>query len=191
MLHLTPNDVLAAYRHGVFPMADPDTGRIGWYLPDPRAIIPLDGFHTSRSLGRLMRKGGFAVTFDQDFEAVMRACAARPETWISEDFIEVYGELHRQGFAHSVEVWDGMTLAGGLYGVAIGAAFVAESMFYSRSNASKVALRALVTRLLASRFQLLDVQYRTPHLASLGAVSIRAAEYQRRLDRALVEHPIF
>ena len=176
----------AAYRHGVFPMADEGAGEVLWFRPDPRAIIPLDGFHVSRSLKRRLRLGGFEIRIDIDFEGVMRACGDRPEgTWISEEFIEVYGALHRAGKAHSVEAWRDGRLAGGCYGVSLGGAFMAESMFHRETDASKVALAGLVSRLRDRRFTLLDVQYVTPHLASLGAVEIPRREYERRLSEAL------
>lgn len=174
-----------AYRNGFFPMAD-DTGEIGWYQPDPRAILPLDGFHVSRSLRRTERKAGFRISFDENFEQVMRACGDRPEgTWMTEAFIEAYSELQRTGRAHSVEVWQGDLLAGGTYGVCLGAAFFAESKFHRVTDASKVALHALVERLRAGSFRLLEVQFLTPHLKSLGAVEISAREYERRLQDAL------
>lgn len=185
-LTFTPAGVELAYRRGIFPMYNHYTGGIDWYRPDPRAIFPLDGFHVSRSLARTIRQRVFTVTFDNDFEGVMRGCADRPEgTWISEDFIELYGELHRRGKAHSVEAWRDGRLAGGAYGVALGAAFMAESMFHYETDASKVALNALVERLRERGFELLDTQYLTPHLASLGAVEISHREYYDRLKRAL------
>lgn len=175
-----------AYRHGIFPMADERSGEVLWFRPDPRAIIPLGGFHVSRSLARTLRRGLFEIRLDTDFEGVMRACADRPEgTWISGRFIEVYGALHRAGKAHSVEAWREGRLVGGTYGVALGGAFMAESMFHLETDASKVALEALVSRLRERGFILLDVQYVTPHLESLGAVEITRREYKRRLDQAL------
>ena len=185
-LTLTPEGVVLAYRHGIFPMADEGSGEILWFRPDPRAIIPLDGFHVSRSLARERRRGVFEVRVDTEFEAVMRGCADRREgTWISDRFVEVYGALHRAGTAHSVEAWRGGRLAGGTYGVALGGAFMAESMFHRETDASKVALAALVQRLRERGFTLLDVQYLTPHLESLGAVEITRREYERRLEHAL------
>jgi leucyl/phenylalanyl-tRNA---protein transferase len=167
-------------------MADEGSREILWFRPDPRAIIPLDGFHVSRSLKRRLRLGGFEIRIDTDFEGVMRACGDRPEgTWISEEFIEVYAALHRAGKAHSVEAWREGRLAGGCYGVALGGAFMAESMFHRETDASKVALAGLVSRLRERGFALLDVQYVTPHLASLGAVEISRREYERRLAQAL------
>ena len=185
-LTLTPEGVELAYRHGIFPMADESSDEVLWFRPDPRAIIPLDGFHVSRSLARTMRRGHFEVRVDTDFEGVMRGCADRPDgSWISDRFVEVYGALHRAGKAHSVEVWSGGELVGGTYGVALGGAFMAESKFHRATDASKVALAALVERLRERRFTLLDVQYVTPHLERLGAVEITRREYEVRLDRAL------
>ncbi|HXG23356.1 MAG TPA: leucyl/phenylalanyl-tRNA--protein transferase [Chthonomonadales bacterium] len=185
-LTFTPEGVELAYRHGIFPMADEVTGEIWWFRPDPRAIIPLDAFHISRSLAKTIRKRLFEIRIDTDFEGVMAGCADRPEgTWISREFIEVYGALHRAGKAHSVEAWRNGRLAGGVYGVALGGAFMAESMFHRERDASKVALAALVARLKERGYMLLDVQYLTPHLASLGAVEIPRSEYEQRLQIAL------
>ena len=167
-------------------MADEWTGEIEWYLPDPRAIIPLDGLHVSRSLKKRMRGGRFEIRADYDFLGVMRGCADREEgSWISPRFIAVYGELHRRGFAHSVETWRDGLLVGGLYGVAIGGAFMAESMFHRDSDASKVALAALVESLNRCGFLLLDVQFLTPHLETLGAVEIPHALYSCLLRGAV------
>jgi len=175
-----------AYRHGIFPMADERSGEVLWFRPDPRAIVPLDGFHISRSLARTIKRATFEIRLDSDFEGVMRGCADRPEgTWISERFVEVYGALHLAGKAHSVEAWREGRLVGGVYGLALGGAFMAESMFHRETDASKVALAALVMRLRERGFPLLDVQYVTPHLASLGAVEITRREYEQRLARAL------
>lgn len=167
-------------------MYDSRNGEILWYRPDPRAIIPLDSFHVSRSLAKRMRSSAFEIRFDTDFEGVMRGCADRPEgTWISEEFIHVYGALHAMGIAHSVETWQDSRLVGGTYGLAIGGAFMAESMFHYRTDASKVALAALVGRLKERGFDLLDTQYLTDHLVSLGAVEIPHREYYDRLRRAV------
>ncbi len=185
-LTLTPEGIELAYRHGIFPMADERSGEVLWFRPDPRAVIPLDGFHVSRSLVRTLRRGRFEVRVDTAFETVMRGCADRPEgSWISERFVEVYGALHRAGKAHSVEAWRDRRLVGGVYGLALGGAFMAESMFHRETDASKVALAALVGRLSERGFTVLDVQYMTPHLESLGAVEITRREYERRLERAL------
>ena len=185
-LTLTPEGIELAYRHGIFPMADERSGEVLWFRPDPRAVIPLDGFHVSRSLVRTLRRGRFEVRVDTAFETVMRGCADRPEgSWISERFVEVYGALHRAGKAHSVEAWRDRRLVGGVYGLALGGAFMAESMFHRETDASKVTLAALVGRLSERGFTVLDVQYMTPHLESLGAVEITRREYERRLERAL------
>ena len=188
---LEPELLLAAYASGYFPMADSPHGNIRWYSPDPRAVIPLDGFTISRSLRQTIRKKIFDVKVDTAFEDVIRGCAARHETWISEEIVQSYLELHRRGFGHSVEVWRGMRLAGGLYGVALGAAFFGESMFSRERDASKVALVALVDRLRQRHFELLDTQYTTPHLAGLGVVEIPKAEYLGLLDNALRKQPPF
>jgi leucyl/phenylalanyl-tRNA---protein transferase len=185
-LTLTPEGVLLAYRHGIFPMADERSGEVLWFRPDPRAVIALDGFRVSRSLARTIRRGLFEIRVDTAFEGVMRGCADRPEgTWISERFVEIYCALHRAGAAHSVEAWRQGRLVGGTYGVALGGAFMAESMFHRERDASKAALAGLVSRLRRRGFALLDVQYLTPHLESLGAVEISRREYERRLERAL------
>ena len=182
---LEPGTVLAAYRHGIFPWPDPD-GRLLWWSPNPRAILPLDGFHTSRSLARLRRHGRYRVTRDAACGAVIAGCAERAEgTWITPGIRRAYDRLHELGWAHSVEVWDGNTLAGGVYGVAIGAFFAAESKFHRMPNASKVALAELVDWLAGAGFELLDVQLATDHLRTLGVIEIPRAEYLRRLAAAL------
>lgn len=183
---LTPELLLLAYRQGVFPMAEGrDDPAVFWVDPLRRGILPLSGFHLSRSLARTLRRGRFRVTLDEAFEAVVEACAAREETWINDAILDLYAELHRRGHARSVEVWDGSALVGGCYGVALGGAFFGESMFSRVADASKVALAALVERLRAGGFALLDTQFLTPHLASLGAVEVPRAEYRRRLALAL------
>jgi leucyl/phenylalanyl-tRNA--protein transferase len=182
---LTAEMTEAAYRDGIFPMAAESYGVITWHRPDPRAVLPLDGFHSSRSLQKTLRQKRFEVTFDRDFTAVMRGCAEGRPVWISKDFHRVYGELYRQGKAHSVEVWKDGELAGGLYGVHLGGAFFAESKFHRVTDASKVALASLVARLRERGFALLDVQYLTPHLAQFGVVEIPRREYAKRLKAAL------
>jgi leucyl/phenylalanyl-tRNA--protein transferase len=183
--HLDAAMVEEAYRHGVFPMADTRLGIVTWHRPRRRAILPLDAFHISRSLDRRLRHGGFEVTFDQDFAGVMAACAERKPTWISDEFQEVYGELHRAGKAHSVEVWVDERLAGGVYGVHLGGAFFAESKFHRVTDMSKVALTHLVWRLRGRGFALLEVQYLTEHLSQFGVVEIPSKEYTARLRMAL------
>lgn len=183
---LTPDLLVAAYCQGIFPMADEYDGEIGWYSPDPRAIFPLDDFHVPRSLTKTIRRGVFEIRFDTAFEEVMRACAlAREETWISEELIQTYTQLHFAGLAHSVEAWHEGELAGGLYGVSLGGAFMGESMFTRVTDASKVCLVALVERLRERGFVLLDSQMPTEHLARFGQIVIPRAEYLRRLARAL------
>ena len=183
--HLTAEMAEEGYRHGIFPMADTDFGIVTWHRPRRRAVIPLEAFHVSRSLARTLRRGGFQVTFDHDFPGVMAACAERRPTWISDEFMRVYGQLHAQGRAHSVEVWMEERLAGGLYGVHLGGAFFAESKFHRVTDMSKVALVSLARRLGERGFALLEVQYLTPHLAQFGAIEIPHKEYLRRLEAAL------
>lgn len=167
-----------------------EDGRIFWYDPDPRAIIPLDRFHVSRSLRRTIRQQRFEIRIDSAFTAVIEACAApapgREETWISDEIIQAYTRLHQLGFAHSVEAWQGGGLVGGLYGVAIGGFFAGESMFSHERDSSKVALAYLVAHLNEHKFSLLDIQFLTHHLQRLGAVELPAAEYKMRLSRALL-----
>ena len=182
---LSPERLLATYAAGIFPMAD-DSGAIHWLAPDPRCIIDLGGFKVSRSLQAVRRRGVFEVSVNRDFEAVIDACAQRSEgTWISPRIRTAYCELHRLGFAHSVECRRQETLAGGLYGVAIGGAFFGESMFHRESDASKVALAHLVARLKCGGFELLDTQCVTDHLRQFGAVEIPRGRYQAHLDSAL------
>jgi leucyl/phenylalanyl-tRNA--protein transferase len=176
--------LLKGYGNAIFPMAM-QNGRIGWFSPDPRAIIPLETFHTPHGLRRTLRKQLFNVQINTCFERVIRACAGRDETWINEEIVESYCELHRLGFAHSVETWCDGKLVGGLYGVALGSAFFGESMFHTMTDASKVALHALVERLRERGFTLLDTQWLTPHLITFGAVEISFAEYLARLRKCL------
>ncbi len=183
--HLNIEMVEEAYRKGIFPMADLELGIVTWHRPRRRAVLPLDAFHISRSLGRKLRHGGFTVTFDQDFGGVMAACAERKPGWISAEFQTVYGKLHAQGKAHSVEVWVDGGLAGGVYGVHLGGAFFAESKFHRVTDMSKVALAHLVHRLRARGFALLEVQYLTKHLAQFGVVEIPHKEYMAQLRVAL------
>lgn len=185
-LEITPTLLLRAYAAGVFPMADSAASEeIFWVDPRHRGVIPLDGLHISRSMRKLARRGGFEVLVDHDFRGTVRACADREETWINEEIEEHYVTLHRLGYAHSVEVWSGGTMIGGLYGVSLGGAFFGESMFSIAPNASKLALIWLVARLNAGGYRLLDTQFLTDHLASLGAVEITRAAYHARLEVAL------
>lgn len=177
--------LIHAYRSSVFPMAMED-GEIGWFSPDPRAIIPLDErFHIPHGLRRALKKNPFTIRIDAAFEEVMRSCAERDETWISEEIIESYCNLHRLGQAHSVEAWLDGRLAGGLYGVAVGGAFFGESMFHEVTDASKIALVALVERLRKNRFELLDTQWLTPHLQTFGALEIPRNVYRTQLEACI------
>jgi leucyl/phenylalanyl-tRNA--protein transferase len=187
MTKLTPELLLSAYSQGVFPMAYDDG--IYWFDPDPRAILPLDGLHISRSLARTLKKGLFEIRVNTAFTAVMQPCATpaagREETWISEEIIAAFTNLHNLRFAHSVEAWFEGKLVGGLYGVALRGLFAGESMFSRQKDASKVALVYLVDRLQERGFQLLDVQFMTEHLRRLGAIEVAQADYKKRLQRAM------
>ena len=183
---ITPDTLLRAYAQGIFPMAEGrDDPAIHWVDPRRRGILPLDGFHLSRSLARRMRRGGFTLTTDQAFASVVTACADRPETWISHRIQALYQALHARGHAHSIEVWQNGHLVGGVYGVVLGAAFFGESMFSRATDASKIALAHAVQVLRAGGFQLFDTQFLTPHLASLGGLEIPRARYQHLLAQAL------
>jgi leucyl/phenylalanyl-tRNA---protein transferase len=181
---LTPELLVQAYRQGFFPMGEED-GSISWYWPDPRTIIPLDGFHVSRRLAQTVRQQRFEIAVDHDFEGVMRGCAAREETWITEQIVDAYTALYRQGLAHSIEAYKGGRLVGGIYGVSLGGAFMGESMFSRATDASKVCLVHLVERLRARGHTLFDVQFLTSHLKRFGAVEIPRTDYVRRLRDAL------
>lgn len=187
---LDPQTLLSAYAEGVFPMADSD-GVIRWYTADPRGILPLDAFHIPGTLKQLVKQGRFDVRINHDFEGTMRGCAtARREeggTWINDRLVAAYTQLHRIGFAHSVEAWQDGTLVGGLYGVSLGGAFFGESMFHTARDASKVALVHLVERLKSRGYELLDTQATTSHLKRFGAVDIPAKDYSARLKKALVK----
>lgn len=183
---VTPELLLEAYRAGVFPMAEHrDDPEMFWVDPRKRGVFPLDGFHISRSLARALRRDDYEVTRNVDFAAVMDACADRAETWINQSIRDLYQELHRRGAAHSIEVWRGGQLIGGVYGVTVGAAFCGESMFSRERNASKIALAWLVDLLRRCGFILFDTQFLTTHLASLGAIEITRSEYRRQLAEAL------
>jgi leucyl/phenylalanyl-tRNA--protein transferase len=188
--HLDPEMLLRAYSLGVFPMADHRTARdVFWVEPQQRGVLPLDGFHLPRSLAKVLRSERFGITADRDFAGVMAGCAEatpeRPETWINPAIVAAYRGLFARGNAHSVECWQDGRLVGGLYGVKLGAAFFGESMFTRVTDASKCALAALVARLRAGGFRLLDTQFLTDHLERFGTVEVPRAAYKGLLDAAL------
>ena len=190
-LEITPELIVRAYQAGIFPMSeDAQDENLFWVSPEQRGIIPLDGFRLSTSLRKAIRKSGFVTKVDTDFEAVIDACATvgadRDTTWINRTIRSVYGELFERGVAHTVEVWDGADLVGGLYGLAIGGAFFGESMFHRRTNASKIAMAHLVDRLNTGGYVLLDTQFLTDHLESLGGIEIPRELYEERLADALL-----
>ena len=187
---ITPELLLRAYSIGMFPMSESaDDPELFWVEPDLRGIIPLDGFHVSKSLQKAIRKHPFDIRFDTAFDQVVAKCAEsvenRPSTWINAQIKELYGALHRLGHAHSVEAWEGDELVGGLYGVTLGSAYFGESMFSRRTNASKICLVHLVERLRQRGFTLLDTQFTTEHLVTFGAIDIPKAEYGVLLDKAM------
>jgi leucyl/phenylalanyl-tRNA--protein transferase len=188
---LEPPMILWAYSQGIFPMGEEESDEISWFRPDPRAIIPLDSFHISRRLARTIRSERFRVTYDQAFRDVMLGCAEGRPVWITDAMLDAYTRLHELGNAHSVEVWSGERLVGGVYGVQLGAAFMAESKFHRERDASKVALAKLVERLYQRRFLLLEVQYLTEHLARFGATEVSLGNYLRDLRRAVRRSPRF
>jgi leucyl/phenylalanyl-tRNA---protein transferase len=183
-MRLTPEVLETCYRAGAFPMDD-GYGQVGFYRSDPRSILELDSLRVSKSLARVVRKGTYAVHVDRDFEAVIRACADREDTWINAEIIRGFVRFHEAGRAHSVEAYRDDRLVGGLYGVTLGGAFMGESMFSRMTDASKVCLVYLVERLRDRGYVLLDCQIQNDHLARLGAIEIPESEYLRRLDRAL------
>lgn len=188
---ITPELLLHGYASGVFPMSDSvDDPEIYWVDPQQRGVFPLDRFHVSRSLARRIKKAPFKVTVNQCFSAVVRACANRTETWINAEIFDLYSQLHTMGFAHSIEVMDDQELVGGVYGVVLNGAFFGESMFSTRTDASKIALAYLVARLKFGGFYLFDTQFLTDHLASLGAVEISRAEYRKDLEKALLTEDV-
>ena len=185
-LDLTPETLLQAYRMGVFPMAESrDDPRLHWFDPVARGVLPLDGFRLSRTLRRRIRAEPFRLSLDQAFEDVLIGCADRETTWINTEIARLFTALHQQGHAHSIEVWDGPELVGGVYGLALAGAFCGESMFSRRNDASKIALAYLVTHLRRCGFTLFDTQYPTEHLARLGGVEISRVAYRARLAHAL------
>ncbi len=185
---LDPETLLSAYAQGAFPMAGRD-GSIRWYTADPRGVFPLNHFHIPSSLAQIVRQNRFEIRINHDFETVMRACASARDggTWINDDLVHAYVRLNQLGFAHSVEAWQENELAGGLYGVSIGAAFFGESMFHYRPNASKVALVHLVERLRLRGYELLDTQATTPHLRQFGCIDLPAGKYLQLLKKALLK----
>ncbi len=183
---VTPELLLHAYRTGIFPMAERrDDPEIFWVDPRRRGVLPLDGFRSSRSLAKRLRRDDYKVTLNADFTGVIEGCADREETWINAEIRDLYHALHLQGHAHALEVWMDDALVGGVYGVTIGAAFCGESMFSRRTDASKIALAWMVAHLRRTGFTLFDTQFLTPHLASLGAIEITRTEYRARLADAL------
>lgn len=192
MTDITPEILLRAYAQGIFPMAEArDASEVFWVDPRRRGIMPLDGFHISRSLARRMRKSDYQIVLDGDFVGVIDACANRPETWINTEIRGLYLALHVRGAAHSLEVMREGRLIGGVYGVVMGAAFFGESMFSRETDASKLALAHLCDHLDRQGFRLFDTQFLTPHLASLGAIEITRDEYHQRLTLALRQHARF
>ncbi|NBX73313.1 MAG: leucyl/phenylalanyl-tRNA--protein transferase [Alphaproteobacteria bacterium] len=188
---LTPQHVLDAYKMGIFPMADSATSHdLHWYRPPLRALLPVDHFHVPTRLRRWMKHTTLRVTFDQAFAEVIRACgtrtATRRETWINAEIIHLFTQLHVMGHAHSVEVWRGDALVGGLYGLHLGAAFFGESMFSRETNASKLALVRLVEHLQRQNFTLLDAQFSNPHLTQFGLYEISQENYEKQLQNALM-----
>jgi len=195
-IELTPELIIRAYAAGIFPMAeDADSSDLFWVSPEMRGIIPLDEFHISTSLRKRLKHHPFSVRVDTNFDGIIEACATvgedRDSTWINPEIRRLYGELFRRGFVHTVEVWEGEELVGGLYGLALGAAFFGESMFHRKTDASKIALAHLVERLKAGRFRLLDTQFLTPHLKSLGGTEIPREVYEVQLSEALAHRGDF
>ncbi|WP_275393297.1 leucyl/phenylalanyl-tRNA--protein transferase [Aliiroseovarius sp. Z3] len=178
--------LLRAYAMGVFPMAEGrDDPRVFWVDPEARGVFPMDGFRISRSLARTIRRAPFQVALNRDFSGTVAACAKRDETWINTTIFDLYAQLHHMGHAHSLELWDGDALVGGVYGVTLGRAFFGESMFSRHRDASKIALAYLTLHLANTGFTLFDTQFLTPHLASLGAIEIPRKTYHDRLEAAL------
>jgi len=190
-MDLTPDIILRAYAAGVFPMAENrDDPELFWVDPDMRGLLPLDQFHVSRSLKKVVRRGVFEIRYDTAFQSVVLACAessaGRDNTWINDEIVTLYSALHQMGHAHSVECWRNECLVGGLYGLSLGGAFFGESMFSRETDASKVALVYLVTRLRIGGYRLLDTQFVTDHLKQFGAIEINRQEYHALLEDALL-----
>lgn len=181
---LSPFVLRYGYEHGCFPMTM-ESGDVEWWQPRMRCLFPIEGIHVSRSLAKVIRKGKYVVTFDQAFEDVMRHCLRTDGNWISEDFIRVYTQVHREGWGHSCETWLDGRLVGGVYGLALGACFCAESMFFRERDASKVALYALVNKCRELGFDIVDAQITNPHLESLGSYEIGHRTFMERLQKAL------
>jgi len=196
-LELTPELILRAYRAGIFPMAESaDAADLFWISPEQRGILPLDqGFHVSRTMRKTMRTHPYQIRVDTDFARTIHGCAhfgtERDNTWINATIVKLYGELFARGICHTVEVWDGPEMVGGLYGLALGGAFFGESMFHTRTDCSKIALVHLVERLRAGGFILLDTQFVTDHLATFGGHTIPRADYEKRLATALARRADF
>jgi leucyl/phenylalanyl-tRNA--protein transferase len=181
---LTPFLIRYGYRQGAFPMTM-DDGEVAWFQPKRRALFPIDGIHVSHSMEKFIRSCGLRISFDEAFEDVMRSCLRPTDNWISEDLIRVYTQVHREGWAHSCEVWSGKELVGGTYGLALGTCFCAESMFHRQVNASKLALWAMINKCRELGFVMFDAQIMNPHLKSLGAFEITHREYMNRLSACL------
>ncbi len=189
-VELTPEVILRAYQAGIFPMAeDASSADLFWVSPELRGIIPLDGVHISRSLRKTLREHPYSLRVDTDFAAVIEGCATagteRDTTWINPAIRKLYGALFDRGFVHTVEVWDGPALVGGLYGVSMGAAFFGESMFHRKTDCSKIAMAHLIERLRAGNYRLLDTQFVTDHLKTFGGVEVPREDYELRLADAL------
>ncbi|MEN9835775.1 MAG: leucyl/phenylalanyl-tRNA--protein transferase [Pseudomonadota bacterium] len=174
-----------AYAQGYFPMPHPHSNELLWLSPDPRAIIPLDGLHVSRSLQRTMGRGHLSYSYDKDFAGVMQGCSERADTWITDEFKVAYQRLHAEGYAHSVEIWQDSKLVGGVYGVALHGAFFAESKFHRVTDASKMAIVKLVERMKICGMELLEVQFLTEHLKTLGTIEVPRRDYMQLLSHAL------
>lgn len=189
---ITPEMLEFAYCNGVFPMGDPDTGAVHWYQPEPRTVFDLENFHVPRRLAKTLRSGKFEFSINRAFGEVIRQCARTStpdQVWITPDIIRLYEEMHRRGRAHSVETWQNGELAGGLYGMAFGGAFMGESMFHRKRDASKAALVYLVQRLQAHGYILLDTQFPTEHLSQFGLLLLPHREYMEWLQKALSLKP--